>query len=95
MEMVSWRGRALSAEVTIRNFIFPQDYPAVYLLWQNAGAGIHLRRSDTPEEIAKKLERDPDTLMKFKKDLTLSIRILYPQDCQLKYLLQNLKEDIR
>jgi ribosomal protein S18 acetylase RimI-like enzyme len=63
MEMVGWRGRALSAEVSIRNFIFPQDYPAVYLLWQNAGAGIHLRRSDTPEEIAKKLERDPDLFL--------------------------------
>ena len=63
MEMVGWRGRTLSAEVTIRNFIFPQDYPAVYLLWQNAGAGIHLRRSDTPDEIAKKLQRDPDLFL--------------------------------
>jgi len=53
----------LSAEVTIRNFIFPQDYSAVYLLWQNAGAGIHLRRSDEPDEIAKKLQRDPDLFL--------------------------------
>ncbi len=47
----------------IREFRFPQDYPAVYALWSAAGAGIQLRRSDEPEEIAKKLTRDPDLFL--------------------------------
>ena len=47
----------------LREFRYPQDYPAVIELWQSAGSGIHLRRSDEPEEIAKKLERDPDLFL--------------------------------
>jgi ribosomal protein S18 acetylase RimI-like enzyme len=50
----------LDGEIVLRQFVFPQDYPAVIELWQNAGPGIHLRRSDESAEIAKKLERDPD-----------------------------------
>lgn len=46
--------------IVLRPFVFPQDYPAVIALWENAGPGIHVRRSDRPEEIAKKLQRDPD-----------------------------------
>jgi len=49
--------------VTIRGFSFPDDYPAVYTLWENAGTGIQLRRSDQIEEITKKLERDPDLFL--------------------------------
>jgi ribosomal protein S18 acetylase RimI-like enzyme len=49
--------------VTIRTFIYPDDYPAVYALWENAGPGIHVRRSDQPEEIEKKLRRDPDLFL--------------------------------
>lgn len=48
---------------TIREFRYPQDYPAVFELWRNAGPGIHVRRSDQPEEIVKKLERDPDLFL--------------------------------
>jgi ribosomal protein S18 acetylase RimI-like enzyme len=48
---------------TIREFRFPEDYPAVTDLWSNAGPGIHLRKSDTPDEIAKKLLRDPDLFL--------------------------------
>ena len=33
------------------------------LLWENAGPGIHIRRSDEPEEIQKKLQRDPDLFL--------------------------------
>jgi ribosomal protein S18 acetylase RimI-like enzyme len=51
------------AGVTIRTFNYPQDYPAVYALWENAGHGIHLRRSDEPQEIEKKLQRDPDLFL--------------------------------
>ena len=47
----------------IREFIYPDDYPAVIRLWQNAGPGIHLRRSDQPEEIERKLRRDPDLFL--------------------------------
>ena len=46
--------------VSIRVFRFPEDYEAVYQLWQGAGPGIHLRRSDEADEIEKKLTRDPD-----------------------------------
>jgi ribosomal protein S18 acetylase RimI-like enzyme len=47
----------------MREFCFPQDYPAVCALWQHAGPGIQLRRSDQPEEIAKKLLRDPELFL--------------------------------
>jgi ribosomal protein S18 acetylase RimI-like enzyme len=56
------------SKTTIRNFVFPQDYPAVYQLWSKAGSGIHLRRSDEPGEIAKKLERDPDLFLVAEED---------------------------
>jgi len=35
----------------------------VIALWNNAGPGIHVRRSDAKEEIAKKLHRDPDLFL--------------------------------
>ena len=47
----------------IREFQNPQDYQATRQLWENAGAGIQLRRSDEPGEIAKKLQRDPDLFL--------------------------------
>jgi ribosomal protein S18 acetylase RimI-like enzyme len=50
-------------EIRLREFHYPDDYPAVRLLWENAGPGIHLRRSDDPEEIRKKLQRDPDLFL--------------------------------
>lgn len=51
------------ADFMIREFRYPQDYPAVLDLWQKAGPGIQVRRSDEPEEIAKKLERDADLFL--------------------------------
>ncbi len=47
----------------LREFRYPEDYAAVYALWQTAGPGIHVRRSDESEEIARKLERDPDLFL--------------------------------
>ncbi len=44
----------------IRNFRYPEDYPSVLALWKSSGPGIQVRRSDEPEEIFKKLQRDPD-----------------------------------
>jgi ribosomal protein S18 acetylase RimI-like enzyme len=49
--------------VCVREFRFPEDYPAARFLWENAGSGIHVRRSDEPEEIQKKLQRDPDLFL--------------------------------
>jgi ribosomal protein S18 acetylase RimI-like enzyme len=47
----------------LREFHFPSDYAQVIDLWQNAGLGIHVRRSDEPEELHKKLQRDPDLFL--------------------------------
>jgi ribosomal protein S18 acetylase RimI-like enzyme len=47
----------------IREFAFPDDYEQVYHLWTNAGRGVHVGRSDSREEIAKKLQRDPDLFL--------------------------------
>jgi ribosomal protein S18 acetylase RimI-like enzyme len=51
------------AGITLREFRYPGDYPAVRLLWENAGSGVHVRRSDDPDEIQKKLLRDPDLFL--------------------------------
>jgi ribosomal protein S18 acetylase RimI-like enzyme len=50
-------------DIRLREFHFPEDYPSARLLWENAGPGINLRRSDEPEEIQKKLLRDPDLFL--------------------------------
>jgi ribosomal protein S18 acetylase RimI-like enzyme len=50
-------------EFQIRKFEFPEDYQAVIRLWQQAGPGVHVGRSDGPDEIAKKLRRDPDLFL--------------------------------
>ncbi len=52
----------------IREFNFEQDYQRVINLWESAGPGIHIRRSDEPGEILKKLERDPDLFLIAEKD---------------------------
>jgi ribosomal protein S18 acetylase RimI-like enzyme len=49
--------------ITLREFRYPGDYMVVRLLWENAGSGIHVRRSDDPDEIQKKLLRDPDLFL--------------------------------
>jgi ribosomal protein S18 acetylase RimI-like enzyme len=49
--------------IELRTFQFPEDYEAVCNLWKNAGAGIQLRRSDEPDEILKKTQRDPDLFL--------------------------------
>ena len=47
----------------IRPFRFPDDLPQVLALWEQSGPGVRLGRSDTPEEIAKKFQRDPDLFL--------------------------------
>ena len=54
---------SLPAELVIREFQIPSDYPQVIDLWKHAGPGIHLRRSDDQDEIDKKLQRDPDLFL--------------------------------
>ena len=49
--------------VVLREFRFPEDYAKVIDLWEHAGPGIHVRRSDEKKEIAKKLQRDPDLFL--------------------------------
>jgi ribosomal protein S18 acetylase RimI-like enzyme len=49
--------------MSIRTFDCDRDLAAVLALWQGAGPGIHLGRSDGPEEIRKKAERDPDLFL--------------------------------
>jgi ribosomal protein S18 acetylase RimI-like enzyme len=51
---------SLPDKLVLREFTFPSDYSQVISLWKNAGPGIHLRRSDERDEIAKKLKRDSD-----------------------------------
>lgn len=48
--------------IVLREFTL-DDYDAVYALWQNAGPGLGIGRSDTRDEIAKKLKRDPDLFL--------------------------------
>ncbi len=50
-------------DIHLREFRFPEDYPAARTLWENAGPGIHVRGSDAPAEIEKKLLRDPDLFL--------------------------------
>ena len=45
----------------LRVFRFPEDYEQVSQLWRSMERGVQFGRSDTPEEIQKKIARDPDT----------------------------------
>ena len=47
----------------IRQFNLARDYDAVIDLWHSAGPGVHIGVSDTRQEIARKLERDPDLFL--------------------------------
>ena len=51
------------SSVEIREFRFPSDYEQVYALWRSIEKGVHVGRSDTLDEIRKKLSRDPDLFL--------------------------------
>jgi ribosomal protein S18 acetylase RimI-like enzyme len=53
----------MPSPVTIREFCFPADYHAALELWSGMEKGVRVGRSDTPEEIQKKLNRDPDLFL--------------------------------
>jgi ribosomal protein S18 acetylase RimI-like enzyme len=59
---------ALPDNLTLRVFQFPEDYLRVIDLWNHAGPGIHVRRSDKPEELKKKIQRDPDLFLVAERD---------------------------
>lgn len=48
---------------SIREFSFPNDYAHTVAFWRGIEKGMNVGRSDTPEEIQKKLERDPDLFL--------------------------------
>lgn len=52
----------------IRTFRFPEDVAAARWLWENSAPGVHLGRSDEPEEIARKLQRDPELFLVAESD---------------------------
>lgn len=47
----------------IRKFQYPNDVPPTQALWRSIEKGVSLGSSDTPEEIKKKLLRDPDLFL--------------------------------
>ena len=47
----------------IRAFELERDLEPVMELWRDSGPGIILGRSDTPEELRRKLGRDPDLFL--------------------------------
>lgn len=53
----------MSPAIRIREFQYPEDYDAVWKLWGSIEKGVLISRSDTPEEIEKKLKRDPDLFL--------------------------------
>jgi ribosomal protein S18 acetylase RimI-like enzyme len=58
----------ISSTIKIREFRFPSDYEFVYQLWKSIEKGVHLGRSDTLAEIAKKITRDPDLFLVAESD---------------------------
>lgn len=49
--------------VIIREFQYPQDYDQAARLWKKLDQAVNFGRSDTPQEIEKKMERDPDLFL--------------------------------
>lgn len=60
---VTMSEQAFLDDLTVREFQFPKDYSKVIDLWNHAGPGIHVRRSDEPAELEKKIQRDPDLFL--------------------------------
>jgi len=48
---------------SIREFRYPDDYASVIELWEGMEKGVNIGRSDAPEEIEKKVLRDPDLFL--------------------------------
>lgn len=52
----------------IRPVTFDEDVDQILNLWSTAGSGIQLSPSDTPQELRKKYEFDPDLFLVAEKD---------------------------
>lgn len=50
-------------KINIREFSFTDDYAHTINLWRSIERGMNVGRSDAPQEIQKKLERDPDLFL--------------------------------
>ena len=57
------QGSNNGARFCIREFRFSEDYSRAFQLWEGIEKGIHVGPSDAPDEIDKKLERDPDLFL--------------------------------
>lgn len=53
----------MKSEFLLREFSFDTDYDRVLNLWRGIETGMHVGPSDSPAEIKKKLERDPDLFL--------------------------------
>ncbi len=60
----------------IREFDLERDYEAALALWRNAGPGVGVGRSDTREELAKKLAHDPELCLVAEVDGQLAGTVL-------------------
>jgi ribosomal protein S18 acetylase RimI-like enzyme len=49
--------------IVIREFEYPADYAEALRLWQSMEQGVRIGPSDSPAEIEKKLQRDPDLFL--------------------------------
>ena len=49
--------------ILIREFHYPQDYEQSARLWQSMYKGVRFSRSDLPEELEKKMVRDPELFL--------------------------------
>ena len=58
----------LPERVQIRQFIFNTDLQRVLELWTLSAPGVQLSNSDHPNEIKKKLKRDPDLFLVAEQD---------------------------
>ena len=58
----------ISSIIKFREFHFPFDYESVYQLWSSIEKGVHIGRSDAPDEIEKKIARDPDLFIVAESD---------------------------
>jgi len=51
------------AQIKIREFQFPEDYEQALQVWKSMEVGVRVGRSDTLDEIKKKITRDPDLFL--------------------------------
>lgn len=53
----------MTTSIQIREFRFPEEYEQVLEIWASIEIGVRVGRSDSLEEIQKKISRDPDLFL--------------------------------